>query len=155
MPAKPSTAHAILTGGLIVGTLDISAAALQTLQAGGTVTRLLQYVASGAFGKAAFDGGWKMAACGLLFHYLIAFSFTVGFFLLYPRVSLLAKSRLLTGLGYGLVVWAVMNLVVVPISVIGWRGFDLARAAMAAGILVVCIGMPLSFLAYRHYVIRK
>ena len=70
-------------------------------------------------------------------------------------MSQLAKSRLLTGLGYGLVVWAVINLVVVPNSVIGWRGFDLARAARAASILVVCIGITLSFLAYRHDVIRK
>lgn len=153
---KRSTAKAILTAGLIVGTLDIIAAGTQTLQGGGTLLRLGQYIASGALGKSAFSGGWLTATYGYVFHYLIALAFTVFFFLLYPRIAILGKSRLATGLLYGLLVWAVMNRVVVPLSAIGGPNtFNLSRAAIAAGILIVCMGLPLSFLAHRHFAGRK
>jgi hypothetical protein len=149
--SKPSTAKAILVAGLIVGTLDAMAASIQTLQAGGTLTKLWQYVASGAFGKPAFSGGLTMVAYGLLFHYLIAFSFTVFFFALYPRLSVLAKNRLVTGVLYGIFVWAVMNLIVVRQSAIGPGPINPTKAALAAAILIVCMGLPLSYLAARHY----
>lgn len=152
---KPSTAKAILLAGLIVGTLDIIAAGTQTLQAGRTLTWLGQYIASGALGKASFSGGILTAAYGYLFHYFIAFAFTVFFFAIYPRVSFFAKQRLLTGLLYGLFVWAMMNLVVVRLSAITQGPFNLARAATAAGILIVCMGLPLSFLAHRHFAGKK
>jgi hypothetical protein len=149
--SKPSTAQAILTAGLLVGTLDIAAASIQRLQAGGKLTRLCQYIASGAFGKEAFNGGTPMVVAGLLFHYVIAFSFTVFFFLLYPRIPLLAKHRVLTGLVYGVFTWAITTRIVVPLSAIGPRPFNLSASVIAASILVVCIGLPLSFLAHRHY----
>lgn len=153
--APSSTAKAILTAGFIVGTLDILAATIQTLAAGGTVMRLLQYVARGALDKeTAYAGGWTTAACGLLFHYVNAFAFTVFFFAIYPRIPLLAKNRVLTGIGYGIFVWAVMNLIVVPASRIGPSPLVPSKAALACGILIVCIGLPLSFLAHRHFAKR-
>lgn len=152
---KTSTARAMLAAGLIVGTLDIVAAGIQTLHGGGTLLRLGQYIASGAFGKSAFAGGWLTAGYGLLFHYLIAFAFTVFFFLLYPRIAGLARHRLATGCVYGLFVWAVMNRVVVPLSAITPAPFNLSRAAIAAGILIVCLGLPLAFLAPRHFAGRN
>jgi hypothetical protein len=148
---KSSTARAVLLAALLVGTLDIVAAGIQTLLGGGTLIRLLHYIASGALGKNAFSGGWLTATYGLFFHYLIATAFTVFFFALYPRIAALARQRLATGLLYGLFVWAVMNRVVVPLSAITPGPFNLSRAAIAAGILIVCMGLPLSFLAHRHF----
>ena len=155
VPFPPRTVPAIVAAGLLVGTLDLLAAIIQTLLAGGTVLRLGQYIASGAFGKAAFNGGWPMATYGVSFHYLIAFVFTVLFFAIYPRIGSLARHRFAAGIAYGLFVWTVMNIIVVPHSAITPGAFDLQRATTAAGILIACIGLPLSFLAHRHFVGQK
>ena len=112
---------------------------------------VLRYIASAVFGKERANSESSMYFLGALFHFISAYSFTTAFFLLYPHVRFLAKSRLLAGILYGLVIWAVMNLVVVPQTKIGHRPFVLKNAAIAAGILIVAIGIPLSYLAYRFY----
>ena len=70
----------VLKAGVIVGTLDILAAFIQfysKTQKNPIV--VLNFIASGIFGKEAFTGGNKMAAFGLFFHYVIAFGFTLLF----------------------------------------------------------------------------
>jgi hypothetical protein len=54
-----------------------------------------------------------------------------------------------------MVVWLVMNQVVLPLSNITQRQFDLTKAAIAAAVLIVAIGLPLSFLAHRYYKNKK
>ena len=72
----------IFWGGLIAGTLDISAAFLTAwLRAGVRPVRLLQFVASGLIGAAAFNGGVKTAMLGLALHFLTATVATVVFYL--------------------------------------------------------------------------
>jgi len=154
-PYPPNTFRAFLTAGLIAGTCDIVAAHIPYyLNGGKSPLRVLHFVASGAFGKAAFAGDLGMAACGLLFHYVIALSFAGVFFAVYPHVALLAKHRLATAFVYGLLVWSVMNLAVLPLSNIPKSPFNPTMAALNAGILIVCIGLPLSWLAQRHYAAR-
>lgn len=153
---SPGTAKAILTAGLLVGTLDLLGALANYFAGGGKAPiRVFQFIASGVFGKAAFSGGELMAAWGFLFHYLLAFAFTAFFFLLYPRVTVLAQHRLATGVAYGLLVWTVMNLAVVPLSGTPKSPFNPTQAAIGAGILVVTLGLPLSLLASRHFAARK
>jgi protein-S-isoprenylcysteine O-methyltransferase Ste14 len=49
-------------------------------------------------------------------------------------------------------VWAMMNLVVLPLSNVQRpKTFDPSQAIIAALILVVCIGLPVSLLARRHF----
>lgn len=141
----------ILSAWLLAGTLDITAAIIQTLLAGGSITRLMQYIASGVFGTAAFDGGMPYAVMGLGFHYLIAFGWSFLFLLIYPKLTFAPRHRLLTGIAYGVVVWFMMNRVVLPLSNVPQRPFDPVRSLIAAAVLMVAIGIPLSFLASRHY----
>lgn len=143
--------RAALAAWLVVGTLDIAAAIIQTLLAGGTITRLMQYIASGVFGPASFEGGVAYAVMGLALHYVIALGWSMLFFLVYPRLTVAPANRLLTGIGYGIFVWFMMNRVVLPLSNVPVRPFDLQRAIIAALVLVVAIGIPLSFLASKHY----
>jgi len=154
-PAKPSSGLvcAIACAALIAGTLDYTAAITNFLLNGGKdPTRIAWYIASALLGRdAAFAGGRVTATLGICLHYLVATIWTVFFFLIYPRVTLLRKNALLVGAGYGLFVWAVMNLVVVPLSRIPKIPFNPANAAIQAAILVVCIGVPISLLAHRHY----
>lgn len=141
----------LLKAGLLVGTLDITSAFIYYFIRTGqpTVLNVLNYVASGLFGKAALTGGIGMQLAGLLLHYCIAFSFTIFFFWLFSRVKILSENRLLTGIGYGIFIWLVMNLIVVPSSKIGTRPFVLLNALINVLILIICIGIPLSFMATR------
>lgn len=142
-------ATTVLLTGLLAGTLDILAAIF--LLAGGEAARVFRFIASGAFGKAAFDGGGEMIAWGLFFHYLIAMTWTVLYFLVYPRVSLLRRNKWVSALVYGAVVWAVMNLLVVPQSQIGFRGVNILNWVENLAILIVCIALPISLSAAHFY----
>src|SRR4051812_4660882 len=75
----------ILLSGLLVGTLDILAAIVQTLLNGRNPLGMLKFIASGYFGTPALTGGFVYAICGLLFHYVIAMGWTVLFFWIYPK----------------------------------------------------------------------
>lgn len=138
----------VLLAGIIVGTLDISAAMLQFfIKTGKDPFIVLKFVASGVFGSAAMKGGADMIAWGFLFHYIIAMSFTVFFFWLCSRRPSLLQNRLLTGIGYGIFTWAVMRFVVVPLSLTNKQPATLSGTIMAILILVVCIGIPLAYMA--------
>jgi len=136
---------------LIVGTLDITYAITISYYRNGTSPqRLLQGVASGWFGRAAFDGGWATAAAGLGFHFFIAFTITAIFFLAARRLPWLTRNVLITGPIYGLGVYCVMNYVVIPLSKIGPRPFP-PISVFVTGVLVhmFVIGLPIAIGARR------
>ncbi|HZZ75738.1 MAG TPA: hypothetical protein VFE04_07405 [Puia sp.] len=139
----------IIQAGLIAGTLDILSAFIYYYIKTGKTNFLVifKFIASGIFGKAAGEGGTVMILAGLILHYAIAFAFTIFFFWLYPKMNVMSKNRLVTAIVYGLFVWCVMNLVVVPLSNTVHRPFNLANAVINICILIVCIGLPLSFMA--------
>ena len=139
----------ILQAGLIVGTLDILSAFIYYYIKTGKTNFLVifKFIASGIFGKDAGAGGTGMIVAGFILHYAIAFSFTIFFFWVYPKVNVMSKNRIVTGIVYGLFVWALMNLVVVPLSNTVHRPFKIEGALINMGILIVCIGLPLSFMA--------
>ncbi len=141
----------IIAAGLLVGTLDISAACLQYyIKTGKSPENVLKFVASGVFGKEAFTGGLLMSLCGLLFHFLIAFCFTTFFFFIYPRLKFLSFNVFLTAVLFGVFTWTVMNRIVLPLSYTPPIPFTWASAAIAAGILTLCIGLPLSIIAKKE-----
>jgi hypothetical protein len=138
----------ILQAGLLTGTLDIAAALIQYyIKTEKNPEPVLKFIASGVFGNEAFSGGSIMSLYGLIFHFIIAFAFTLFFFWVFPKMKLLSKNRILTGIGYGIFIWLVMNLLVLPLSKTPKLPFTLSGAAIAIGILIVCIGLPLAFLA--------
>jgi hypothetical protein len=138
--------------GLLAGTLDILSACLQAYIARGIAPEtVLRFIASAAFGKPAFTGGWEMPLIGLLFHYIIAYSFTILFFLVYPSIRLMSKSIVLTAIIYGIFIFVVMNLVVLPLTKVTRAPIQFDKAAIATVILIVAIGLPLSFFARKFY----
>ncbi len=139
----------ILRAGLLAGTLDILAAIL--ILAKGNAEGTLKFIASGVFGNMAFSGGYDMVALGTVFHYFIATSFAAGYFLVYPRLPLLQKNKWASGVLFGLFVWAVMNLLAVPLSHAPQGPFAWDSALKNMAILVVCIGLPIAWLAERFY----
>jgi uncharacterized membrane protein YagU involved in acid resistance len=138
----------VLLAGILVGTLDICAAMLQFfLKTGKDPFLVPKFVASGVFGSDAMKGGATMIAFGFLFHYIIAMSFTVFFFWLCSKLPSLLENRLLTGIGYGIFAWALMRFVIVPLSLANQQPATLISVLIAILILIVCIGIPLAYMA--------
>lgn len=159
MTPTPSTARppagrllaTILTAWLIAGTLDIGiAVTYYPLTGRGNPFTILQGIASGLLGPRAFLGGVGTAALGLACHYAIALIWTVVFFVVYPRVGVLWYSRTLTAVLYGVFVSLAMNLVVVPMSHVAHRPFDLRFFVIATVILIASIGFPLAIMGSRR-----
>ncbi len=145
-----------LQAGLLVGSLDISAAFIQFyIKTGKGPTAVLKYIASGVFGKDAFTGGNDMVAWGFVFHYIIAISFTLFFFWLVRQWHFLLNSRILTGILYGIFMWTVTQFIVLPLSKIPALKIKPVNAIIAITILIVCIGIPLSLLAQKKKILRR
>ena len=151
MQAQISIQKKIIAAGLLVGTLDISAAIIKTLINGGNPVRMFQFIASGVFGKAAFAGGAAFAAYGLLFHYCIAMCWTIFFFLVIAKWKITAENRVLTGIMYGVFIWGIMSRVILPLSSAPALKFKWMQAIIAMLILIAAIGLPLSFMAAKYY----
>ncbi|MTI38144.1 hypothetical protein, partial [Fulvivirga lutimaris] len=107
----------IIKLGLIIGIVDILLAFVHAYLFNGVEPiRLLQYVASGIVGREAFTGGMTSAILGLLLHMFIALGWTSLFYVLYDNVQMFFKNRFPFGLSFGLFIWLMMNLVIVPLS---------------------------------------
>ena len=143
----------LVVAALVAGTLDITyAIVFSYLRSGTPPERLLQSVASGALGRDAFTGVAATAALGLGFHFLIAFIITALFFAAAARASALTRRPVLTGAAYGILVYAVMNYVVIPLSKIGPRPLP-AAIVLVTGLLVhmFLIGVPIASGARRAF----
>jgi hypothetical protein len=142
----------ILITTLIAGCMDITGACLHAfISRGITPDVLLKYIASGFFGKDAFTGALGMMLIGLVVHFFIVFACTVSFFWLYPKLKFLRHSIIINSLLIALVAWSVTTLIIIPLSKIGPLTFNLSKAIIAAAILFVCIGLPISITAKKFY----
>jgi uncharacterized membrane protein YagU involved in acid resistance len=107
---------AVLLGGLVAGALDIAFAISFAAYNGTPPVRLLQIVASGLFGNAAFAGGVPMAACGLALHFVMSVLWAGVFLTLALLKPSLAVHPYASGIAFGIVVFLTMRLMVLPLS---------------------------------------
>ena len=114
--ASPPARCAVLVGGGVAGALDIAYAIGFAAWRGMPPETLLQLVASGLLGSAAYDGGTATAVLGLLLHFAIALSAAAVFYAAARRWSVLRRHALLAGPAFGLAMFAVMNVIVLPLS---------------------------------------
>jgi hypothetical protein len=141
---KSRALRAILLGGLIAGTLDISYACIFSyVRRGTSPVVVLQSVASGALGRSAFQGGAKTAALGLFFHFLIATTAMAVYYLASRRLRFLVTYPFICGPLYGIGVYLFMNYVVLPVSAIGPRTTPLPLSALIGGLLIHIFGIGL------------
>ncbi|CAA9196783.1 hypothetical protein FLA105534_01308 [Flavobacterium bizetiae] len=154
MKSKSGT---IFLSGLIAGTLDILAAVIiyAVVLEKTTAIKILQSIASGVFKKEAYTGGSQMAWLGLGLHYLIAFIFAWFYFIVYPYFPFLKKNLILSGALYGIFVWIVMNLIVLPITfpLLPEKHFDFPLL-LSILILIFCIGLPIASVTRKFYAFR-
>ena len=116
---RRATLVSIVSGGIIAGSIDIGAAAVINWRSPAVISR---FIASGLIGPEALHRGAAGAVLGLLLQWLmgiiIAAIFVVSALLIGPA-NLLARGRwIAAALGYGVVVFLVMNYIVVPLSAV-------------------------------------
>ncbi|MBC7828543.1 MAG: hypothetical protein H7122_12405 [Chitinophagaceae bacterium] len=146
----------ILLAGLLAGFLDGAAASVSYyINTGNNPTRVFQYIASAVFGKQAYSGGMGMVVWGLVFHFVIALAFAAVFFVVYPVLFRIIKNRIVIGVVYGLMVWVIMSLVVVPLTKAAQFAFNLQAAIIGMLILVFMVGIPIALIVHRYFAIRK
>ncbi len=153
---KTSKLSTIVWLSLLTGTLDAIAAIIITYPV--TFGRIFRYIASGFFGKVAFTAKY-MIFWGLLFHYLIATIFTIVLFVMFPLFKRILKNKYLTGIIYGLIIWVIMNIIVLPLSNVPKHAanadFSLLPVIISLAALVICVGLPISLVADRYYAKNK
>ena len=147
---KPSLPAAVLLGGLLGGALDLIYALGFAASRGVAPTRLLQTIASGLQGQAAYEGGTASAALGLFSHFAISLAWAAGFALLATRVAWLRQRPALAGLLYGLVVFLAMRCVVLPLSAYPHPvGFPPLSSALDLASHMFLFGLPIALLVNR------
>ena len=144
----------ILIGGLIAGTLDISYACIYSYIRRGTKPGvILQSVASGALGPSAFTGGAKTAALGLAFHFVIALIAATVYYFASRVISFMITHAVISGIVFGICVYLVMNLVVLPLSSIPVKVplWAYPWPSLIGGLLIHMfgIGLPISLVVRR------
>lgn len=148
-PARSNAYKAILWGWLAAGVLDIIAAFASSALRGGSPVRVLQVIASGLLGADSYQMGWRSAALGLAVHFLIAFVATVVFYVASRKVQFLTRRAIISGLLYGVVVYAFMNYVVLSLAFPN-RAMPPLSQTIIGLIIMFFVGLPIA-LAVRHY----
>jgi hypothetical protein len=146
-PRAPSSSaiSALFWGGLVVGVLDIASAMVSFgLAMGSTPMQILQSVAVGWLGRAAYQGGAATALLGLVTHFFIATAVTAAYYAASRRLPFLRRHAFWCGLGYGLLVFAFMQFVVIPLSAVPARPFTMTLPKLITGPLghPFLVGLP-------------
>ncbi|HEY5802648.1 MAG TPA: hypothetical protein VIT90_03010 [Lysobacter sp.] len=142
----------MLLGGLCAGTLDILFATGFWSLRGVAPQRILQSIAAGVLGKASFGGGINSAALGLLLHYLIAIAMASAYAMAARDLTALLLRPWRYGALYGLLLYALMAFVVVPLSAAPRNGSPLPLwIACSVVAHVVLVGWPCAWFARRAW----
>jgi hypothetical protein len=129
----------------ICGTLDILFAVLLTLWRGREPGAMLRFVASGPFPKAT-EWGASGSLLGLLVHFTLMAVMVAAFVLAARNYPALLDKPLLWGLTFGLLTYAVMNLLVVPLRFpAAWPPKTLSIGTQLFA-HVVLVGWPTAFI---------
>ena len=145
----------ILIGGLIAGVLDITyACVFSYIRRGFMPSRVLQSVASGALGQAAYRGGYKIAALGLAFHFAFALVFAAFYYFASRGLRFMVDHRIISGMLYGLCIYLVMYGIVLRFSAIHSTTYpwQYPWVVLICNVLIhmLGIGLPIA-LAVRKY----
>ena len=148
-------AVAIVAGGLIAGSANLIYAVVAFGLGGVPAIRLLQGIASGLFGEAAFHGGVPAAVCGAVLHFAISLALAAVYVGASLRFPALLRQPMLCGALYGVAAFVLMHYIVVPLSAAVPLEIDSARAVSTwalnkAGILVhaFLVGAPIAAIAH-------
>jgi hypothetical protein len=144
LTSRASVLPPIIAGGLLAGALDATAAFL-TFGWGMTYG-----IASGLLGSKAFPaaggGGAAIWSLGLALHFLIALTAAAVYCVSSRRLSFLKDHSVVCGIFFGIAVFLVMNLIVLPLSAVPFPVGPFTVKALRTGIFfhIILIGLPIS-----------
>jgi hypothetical protein len=147
----------VILAGLVAGTLDIFFATGFWAMKGVPALRILQSVAAGVLGAGARESGLAGAALGLFLHYLIATGMAAVFVLASQRWPAILQRAVAAGLAYGLLLYAAMRFVVVPLSAVPAPQAANADAVWVSASIVahmLLVGLPIALISRRGFLAR-
>jgi len=130
---------AIFVGGLIAGALDLASAFITY---GWGVPRA---IAGGLLGPTALHGGAGTYVLGVLLHFFIACSAAAVYYAVSRVLGFMTEHAVVCGMFYGIAIFLVMNLAVLPLSALHAKG-PYRLAGLIQGLLVhmILIGLPIA-----------
>lgn len=148
-PNSPRPIPAILVGGLITGTLDMSYAML--IYSPKHPLLIPQGIAAGVLGIGHQLGGTTgTVILGFICHFTIALGAATVFYLVSRQWSFLTDQPLISGMIFGACVYLVMHFIVIPLSAIGFRPWHWRTQVPEFIWHLFGVGLPISF-SVRHY----
>jgi hypothetical protein len=139
----------IVLATLVCGSLDILFAMILTLLRGKQIPAMLRFVASGPLPDATHWGGGG-SLLGLAVHFTLMAIMVAAYVVLAPKFPHNLEMPFRSGLAYGVVTWAVMNLVVVPLRFpAAWPPTKLAVATQLFAHIVL-VGVPTAYITRRY-----
>ena len=130
----------ILAGGAAAGTFDLTAAFI-TYGPGVPLG-----IAGGLLGGQALHGGIGTYILGIFLHYFIAFSAATIYCLASRKLEFLYEHFFVCGLFYGIAIYLVMKLIVLPLCAYHAVGpYQLRDLVQGLLVHMLIIGLPISF----------
>lgn len=150
---EKSSLEVLLWSGFVAGTLDALAGIIVYWIILGrmNIIQILQWIASGIIGEDAFKGGILTALLGNVFHYVIAYLFAIFYFLIAPSFPVLLQNKYKVGLLYGLLIWVIMNLIVLPLSNVAAAPLEINVALMGITWHMALVGLPIVIIINKYY----
>ena len=146
--------RSVLITACIAAVLDLAGAIVSfKVSRGGFPVNILKYIAGGLFKGKAIEGGAEMHILGGIIHFFIALIWTFLYYYFFPKIKLLQKNYILNAFFYGIVIWCIMNLIVLPLS--AWKApvsfQNIKEIIKAMVILILCVALPIAFRAKKYY----
>ncbi len=136
---RRSLLKAIVIGGAIAGSLDLVAAFITF---GWGVPRA---IAAGLLGLDALHGGTAIWIFGVFLHYFIAYSAATVYCFSSVRLDFLKPHFIVCGMFYGIAVFLVMTLIVLPLCGLHANGpFHLDALLRGLVMHMLIIGLPIA-----------
>lgn len=144
----------IILAWLVAGTLDISYAIITWGPVFGKISaaQLLQGIAGTLMGKDAFTGGIPTALVGLAMHYGISLAWVMVYFFIFPYLPLLSRNAFGSGILYGVFVWAMMTLLIVPMITGRAWSYNTVPFLKSIAPMILLFGPAIAFIIGKHYV---
>jgi len=147
IPGTRQALRAALIGGLVSGTADLIYAIVAYGVIGVPAIRILQSIASGWLGKAAYSSGATSAVLGLVSHLSITCVAAGCYVFASRRLPVLVQRPVISGALFGVVMFVVMNYVVVPLSAAVTAGPKGVFLVLGVLVHMFLIGVPIALIA--------
>jgi hypothetical protein len=147
---------AVILTWLFVGTADLFCAYMsQWIKTGKYADKMLLYIAGGTLGlDTSMQGDNWVALLGLCTHYFIAFTFTVFFFWVFPKLKFLSFNKYVIGVLYGIFANLVVGQIIRWFTPLPSQPFNLSTVLVAWFILGIALGIPIACNTYKYYGVK-